>query len=340
MRSLKERLARATSHLRQPKESLISIHEARMPPRIVFLAGPTGCGKTALSLLLAEGLAGEIVCADSMQIYRGMDIGTAKATLLERGRVPHHLIDIRPVSSPFSVVDYYYTAQQIIDEIQGRGKLPIVVGGAGFYIHSLIYGPPSGPPSVPDVRLALEEAMGVLGPEALYEQLLRADPDYARSITIHDRQKIVRALEIIQLTEQPVSSHSWQGREVALRGAFRAWFIHRPRQVLYERVEERCEQMVEEGLLEETAALWGQGMCENRAACHAIGYKQALVYLASERTEEDFQKFISDFKQASRHYVKRQFTWFRKEPLFKWIDVDERDVEVLVDMMIQDCRFI
>ncbi|MBS0621556.1 MAG: tRNA (adenosine(37)-N6)-dimethylallyltransferase MiaA [Verrucomicrobia bacterium] len=340
MKSLKERLIRASSHLRQPKEAGLFIQEARQPPRIVFLAGPTGCGKTALSLLLAESLQGEIVCADSMQIYQGMDIGTAKATLLERRRVPHHLIDVCPIHASFSVVDYYYTAQQTIEEIQARGKLPIVVGGAGFYIHSLLYGPPSGPPSVPDVRRSLEEALGVLGPEALYEQLLRIDPDYASSITVHDRQKIVRGLEIIQLTGLPVSAHSWQGREVAVRGAFRAWFIHRPRSILYERVEERCEQMVEEGLLAETEALCEQGMRDNRAACHAIGYKQALAYLDSERTEEDFAKFMSDFKQASRHYVKRQFTWFRKEPLFKWIDVDERDVEVLVEMMIQDCRLI
>ncbi len=336
---LEEKLGRVSwEGVFRPQELLIPAGEEKKEPLMIFLAGPTGCGKTALSLLLAEGLNGEIVSADSMQVYRGMDIGTAKATPIDRSRIPHHMIDVCDISEPFSVVDYYCQAQDCVEEIQGRGKLPIVVGGAGFYMHAMLYGPPNGPPSVPEVREQLEAEVERFGPEALYDVLLKQDPNYAATITPGDRHKIVRALEIIQLTGQLVSDLSWKQREPCMAGDYRAWFIHRPRDVLYARVEERCENMVEHGLIEETRALLEQGLGENRSAAQAIGYRQAIAYLESEESEADLAQFLNDFKKASRRYVKRQFTWFRHEPLFRWIDVDLHDMEVLVDMMIQDCK--
>ncbi len=319
---------------------MVPVDRHQKQPKTIFLAGPTGCGKTALSLLLAEGLQGEIVSADSMQVYLGMDIGTAKATLLERTRIRHHLIDICDVSNPFSVVEFYGAAQDAISDIQSRGKIPIVVGGCGFYMHSLLYGPPTGPPSVPEVRARLESEMEHRGADILFRRLSDLDPDYAATITVNDRHKIIRALEIMTLTSQPVSSFSWKARGPQLSGAYRAWFIHRPRPTLYERVEDRCDHMIEEGIIAETEALLKKGLRTNPTAAQAIGYRQAIEYLDSARTEADHASFVADFKKSSRRYIKRQFTWFRREPLFRWIDIEVHDMEVLVDMMISDCRLL
>ena len=319
---------------------MVPINRQQKQPKMIFLAGPTGCGKTALSLLLAEGLQGEIVSADSMQIYIGMDIGTAKATLIERTHIRHHLIDICEVSNPFSVVEFYSAAQDAINDIQSRGKIPIIVGGCGFYMHALLYGPPTGPPSVPEVRARLESEMEHRGPDILFRRLRDLDPDYAATITVNDRHKIIRALEIMTLTSQPVSSFSWKARGPQLSGPYRAWFIHRPRPTLYKRVEERCDHMIEEGLIAETEALLKKGLRTNPTAAQAIGYRQAIEYLDSPQTDADYATFVADFKKASRRYIKRQFTWFRREPLFRWLDIEVHDMEVLVDMMIQDCRLL
>lgn len=321
-----------------PLEKKLRQESGKGVGKTIFLAGPTGCGKTEVSLLLAEALNGEIVSCDSMQIYKGMDIGTAKVTLAEQQRVPHHMIDVQPVSEPYNVVDYYYAAQQTIDRLRDEGKVPIVVGGAGFYLHSLLYGPPNGPPSVGKLRESLEKEMEKCGAEEMYRQLAEKDPDYAETITPHDRHKIIRALEIMELTKGRVSSLSWQSRTPVIEGDFRCWFLYRPRPVLYQRVEERCDQMLEEGLLEEVKRLDEEGLRGNRTAAQAIGYRQALDYLDSDQSEQAREKMVCDFKKASRHYVKRQFTWFRKEALFHWLDVDAHDMEVLVDMMVQDCK--
>lgn len=333
-----EELTVITAHFWLPLACKIPTEEQQKKKKVILLAGPTACGKTELAVHLAEELDGEIISADSMQVYRGMDIGTAKATLLQRVQVPHHLIDIRNVSEPFNVVDFYYAARQLCNEIQARGKVPIVVGGAGFYFHTLLYGPPAGPPSVDEVRLKLEEQMQMIGAEEMYRRLQNEDPAYAATITPHDRQKIVRALEIMALTGNPVSSFSWKNRTPTLEGDYRCWFIYRPRPTLYQRVEERCEQMVREGFIEEVEELEKRGIRENLSAAQAIGYRQCLDYLATPRTQEDYEHFMSEFKQASRHYVKRQFTWFRQEPLFRWINVDVHDPEVVVDLLVKECQ--
>ncbi|MGE3954023.1 MAG: tRNA (adenosine(37)-N6)-dimethylallyltransferase MiaA [Parachlamydiales bacterium] len=321
-----------------PQEQKLPTEKGRERRRMIFIAGPTGCGKTALSLLLAEELGGEIISADSMQIYRGMNIGTAKARPEQLAKIPHHMVDIRDLDEPFSVVDYYYEAEQAITRIEGRGKVPIVVGGAGFYLHALLYGPPSGPPSVPALRQQFEAEIDIRGADEMYNRLVQIDPDYAETITPTDRQKIVRALEIISLTGGPVSQFSWRGRAPLVQGDFRCWFLCRQRDLLYQRVEERCEEMVQAGLLEEVERLLSKGLRENRSASQSIGYRQAIEYLDSRRTPADYERFMQSFKTASRRYVKRQFTWFRKEPLFKWLDADAYDIEVLVDMMVQDWR--
>jgi tRNA dimethylallyltransferase len=226
------------------------LHDVKQKKKkVILLAGPTGSGKTALSFILAQNLDNcEIISADSMQVYRGMDIGTAKATPEQLSQVPHHLIDIRHVSEPFNVVDFYYEARHCMESILSRGNCPIVVGGAGFYFRALLYGPPSGPPSIPIVRKALEEEMEILGIDALFSTLQQKDPEYSATITRGDRHKIIRALEIITLTREPVSKFSWKCRTPPCDYDYRCWFVYRPRDSLYKSIEQRCDRMLQEGL--------------------------------------------------------------------------------------------
>lgn len=304
--------------------------------RVIILSGPTACGKSELSTLLAETINGEVVSADSIQVYRNMDIGTAKVTKEQCRDVPHHLIDIRDVHEPFNVVDFYFEARNCCRQILDREAIPIITGGSGFYIHSLIYGPPSGPPSVPEVRDRLEKEMEHLGPDHLYKKLRQLDLVYANSITKRDKQKIIRGLEIIALTGKRVSELSWKARYKPQNFDFRCWFLYRPKEKLYERVEKRCDEMLEAGFLDEVRELEKQGLRENSSAAQAIGYRQALDFLDTKQTKEDYDTFVQTFKKASRKYVKRQFTWFRREPMFRWLDLDMHDPEVAVEMIRQD----
>ena len=240
------------------------------------------------------------------------------------------------IKDEFNVVDFYYEARQCCRDILGRDGVPIIVGGSGFYIHSFLYGPPSGPPSVPEVRNAIEKEFDELGADAMFQRLRALDPQYASSITKHDRQKIVRALEIMTLGGKRVSELSWKGRRKPKNFDFRCWFLYRPRDKLYQRIEERCDQMLDEGFLEEVKKMKELGLEENSSASQAIGYRQALQYLQTNQTEEDYEAFAQSFKRSSCKYAKRQFTWFRKEPLFRWLDLDMHDPEIAADMIRQD----
>lgn len=314
----------------------------RKKKRVIVIAGPTCCGKSRLAMELARAMDGEIISADSMQVYRGMDIGTAKADLEDRLLVPHHLIDICAIEDNFNVVDFFYEARKSCQMILDRGNVPIVAGGSGFYLHALLYGPPSGPPSVPEVRKALEDEIELLGSEVLYARLTELDPLYAKSITKNDKQKIVRALEIIALTNKKVSKMSWKGRRKPQNYDFHCWFLHMPRDKLYERIDKRCDKMLKNGFLDEVKRLEGMGLRENSSASQAIGYRQALDFLLTAQTQQDYENFVKTFKQATRHYAKRQFTWFRKEPLFedRWLDVDLHDHEVVFDIIKKDYEIL
>jgi len=304
--------------------------------KVLILAGPTAVGKSDMAVQLARKLDGEIINGDSMQVYRGMNIGTAKPSKHELEEVPHHLIDINEVSSPFNVVDFYYFAGQAIQSIHARNKVPIVVGGSGFYLHTLIYGPPSGPPSIAEVRLHFENEWKSVGAEAMYEQLKQLDPSYAKTITNADRQKIIRALEIIAVTGKPVSELEWHKKETPLHHDFRCWFLSRSREKLYERINVRCETMLSRGLVHEVEGLLKMGLEKNASAAQAIGYRQTLEYLRSSKTEADYNAFVHSFKLASRRYAKQQFTWFRKEHLFRWMDVELHDKETAMEMILND----
>lgn len=303
--------------------------------KVIVISGPTAVGKTKHSIQIAKKMGGEIISADSMQVYRGMDIGTAKVTEQEKEGVVHYLIDIRDINEQFSVMDFYREAHNSIREILAKGATPIVVGGTGFYLHALIYGPPQGPPSVPEVREKLEEEMRNEGTEALFQRLKEADPDYAKTITGADRHKIVRALEIISLTNKKVSDFPKVTQEETPYD-FRCWFLYRPKEFLYPNIEMRCDEMIAHGFIEEVKKLEELGLRKNQIAAQAIGYRQCLDFLSSERSAGDFETFVAAFKRASRRYAKRQFTWFKKEPLFRWLDVEKIPLERCVEMIIQD----
>ncbi|MEZ5315533.1 MAG: tRNA (adenosine(37)-N6)-dimethylallyltransferase MiaA [Chlamydiales bacterium] len=305
-------------------------------PKVILLAGPTGSGKTELSLILAEMLKGEIVSADSIQVYRGMDIGTAKVSEKDRLRIPHHLIDIRHIQESFNVVDFYFEAKQSINSILARNRIPIVVGGSGFYFRVLINGPPQGPPSFSDLRDALKKEMDTLGHEAMYQRLKKADPKYAASITANDRQKVIRALEILILTGDKVSKIQWTRQSAYRDYTYHSWFIYHPREILYPNLDIRCEQMIEAGLIEEVEELETQGLRMNVSASQAIGYRQCLTFLESSKSPQEYKNFLQKFKIASRHYAKRQFTWFRKEPIFQWLDINVHDLEIIAEIIADE----
>lgn len=304
-------------------------------PKIIVIAGPTCVGKTRYSIQIAQVMGGEIISADSMQVYKDMDIGTAKAMEKERALVPHHLIDIRELSERFNVADFYKEAMEAIHQILGRGHVPIVVGGTGFYIHALIYGPPQGPPSEPELRGQLEKEMSEGGSDMLYDRLSSLDPDYASQITRGDRHKIIRALEIIALTNQRVSQFP-KAEVPTEQYDFRCWFLTLPKEILYPHIEMRCDEMIAAGLVDEVKRLLEKGLKNNPSASQAIGYRQCIEFLESPQSAEDFDAFVASFKQASRHYAKRQFTWFRSEPLFRWLDLEQFPMERVIEIIIQD----
>jgi len=271
-----------------------------------------------------------------MQVYRGMDVGTAKASAESRALIAHHLIDICDVEKTFNVAEFYKLVQEAFHEITVRENVPIVVGGSGFYIHALLYGPPSGPPSQPEVRSQLERQMRELGAEVLYERLQMFDPIYAASISEFDRHKIIRALEIMALSERRVSDFPKANKLEEQGYDFRCWFLYYPRERLYSRIDLRCEEMLHKGFLDEVRELEKKGLRQNISASQAIGYRQALEYLSTPQTPQDYQNFVTEFKKATRHYAKRQFTWFRKEPLFRWLNIDEHPTERLKELILQD----
>ncbi len=304
--------------------------------KVIVLAGPTAIGKSVLAMALAKKIGGEIIVADSVQVYHGLDIGTAKPSISDRLEIPHHLVDIRDLDESFNVVDFYYEARMSCQKTLNRDNVPIVVGGTGFYLHALLFGPPNGPPPVPELRKTLFDECERLGASALLERLKKLDPIYANSITKNDTQKIIRALEIITLTGKTVSELSWKNRRVAKTYDFRCWFLHRPKGDLYKRIEDRCDFMLLEGFLEEVKSLMDKGLKNNVSASQAIGYRQAIEFFNTPQSKDDYAHFVTSFKQASRHYAKRQLTWFRKEPLFRWLDLSQQSMEEALNVILKD----
>ena len=288
-----------------------------MSKRIVVVAGPTASGKTELSLALAERLNGEIVSADSMQIYRGMDIGTAKPTIGGRLGIPHHMLDVAEPGDDWSVSRYEQQASNCVDDILRRGRLPILCGGTGLYINAVISGAgfqASGADS--GVRAALEKQWDAQGADAMCARLRAVDPESAARLHPNDRRRIIRALEVYELTGETISEHNRRTRERPPRyDAVMLGLKTDPRDVLYQRIDRRVGKMVEQGLIEEVRSLWQRGVLKGTAA-QAIGYKELIDYFESRKTLDEALRAI---QQKSRNYAKRQLTWFQADDRIHWI---------------------
>ncbi len=306
--------------------------------KILVVCGPTAVGKTRLGIELAREYGGEIVSADSMQIYRRMDIGTAKATKAERAAVPHHMLDVAEPEENWSVARYVAEASRCCDEILARGKLPVLVGGTGLYIDSLIAGRDFAENDGDDnLREQLNADYERLGGEAMWEKLKAVDPDRAGKLAPSDRRRIVRALEVWTLTGRTITAHDEETRRLPPRyEAGRIVLTYADRAALYARIDRRVDEMAEEGLFEEVEALLRSGVPADCTAMQAIGYKEAARALRGEISRAEALDLI---KQASRRYAKRQLTWFRRaenalwiewpgEPDFPWAMEKIRDSEI------------
>jgi tRNA dimethylallyltransferase len=280
---------------------------------VIAIVGPTAVGKSELSLTLARTLDGEVVNADSMQLYAGMDIGTAKLTRAERGGVAHHLLDIWPVTMTASVSEYQRLARAAIDDIRGRGRTPILVGGSGLYVRAAIDNL-QFPATDPQVRASLEDELAQVGPGVLHARLTGLDPAAAAAILPGNGRRIVRALEVIELSGRPFSATLPDFEPVY---TVIQLGVTMPRPELDQRIGERVARMWERGLVGEVRGLEAAGLRAGRTARRALGYAQVLAFLAGSLTEAEA---ASQTVLATRRFVRRQLSWFRRDPRISWLD--------------------
>jgi tRNA dimethylallyltransferase len=283
-------------------------------PLLVVLLGPTASGKTSLSLTLAERFDGEIVSCDSVTVYRGLEVGSAKPSAAERQRRPHHLLDVAEPDSFYTAGDYSRDARQAIAGIASRGKLPIVSGGAGLYLRALLQGLFPGPQRSEALRQRLEQRVASRGPLRLHRILKRLDPASAARIHAHDVPKVIRAIEVTLSAAQPMSQAWQQGSEPLLGYRILRLGLNPDRQRLYARINARAEGMFAQGLVEETRHLLAR--YGPTPALASLGYRQATSFLGGQMTLEEA---IAAASQGHRNYAKRQLTWFRREPEVVWL---------------------
>ena len=304
---------------------------------LIILAGPTAVGKTALSIRLAKTAGAEIISADSMQVYRHMDIGSAKITKEEMAGVPHYLVDVLEPEEEFNVVRFQQMAKEAADKIWAKGKIPLVVGGTGFYIQALLYDidftENDGDESY---RRKLEQkASDEQGACELYEMLKTADPGSAREIHPHNIKRVIRALEFYHQTGRKISEHNETQRRKESPYNYAYFVLTDDRGRLYERIDRRVDLMMEQGLLEEVRALRERGVRKDSTAMQGLGYKELYAYLDGEYPLDEAVRII---KRDTRHFAKRQITWFKREKNVVWADrsVIGQDDEKLADYML-DC---
>jgi len=294
--------------------------------RVGFVVGPTGIGKSALTLDIAERLGAEIVNADSRLLYRGMDIGTAKPGPAERRRVPHHLIDVCAPDQPLDVARFCELARQAIEEIARRGRPVMVTGGSGFYLKVLKRGIFSGPPAAPEIRRELNALAAEHGVEYLYRQLSEVDSESAGRVEPRDLYRIVRALEVFRLTGIPISAH--QRRHAFAEPVYETLTVglHLPRERLYQAIDRRFDEMIAAGLVEETRTLLAAGYRPEAPPLSTIGYKHVASALRGELTMDEA---VALAKRDTRRLAKRQLTWFRRDPEIVWVDAEGRAQQAL-----------
>jgi tRNA dimethylallyltransferase len=291
-------------------------------PIVLFVVGPTASGKSALAVALAKKLGGEVLSADSMLVYKGMDIGTAKPTKKERGGIRHHGLDLIPPTKSFSVFTYRQFALKAIKDIVKRGKIPIVAGGTGFYIRALLEGLSPLPGSCAPIRRELEREAQTRGLPALYERLLKLDPSRAKAIGPHNQRRILRALEIYQVSGKKPSEalHKTPGLlELGYKPVVVG--IHRDREALYQKINRRVDAMFQKGLVREVKRLGRKKL--SKTALQGVGYKETLDWIRHQG-EEPLVEVKNRIKQTTRHFAKRQWTWFKREKDIRWIWWPER----------------
>lgn len=285
-----------------------------MEPLLVAIVGPTGSGKTALSLVLAEHFGGEIVNCDSVAVYREFSIGTAKPTAEERARAPHHLLDILSPEEFMTAGEYARRGREVLNDIKSRGRLPIVVGGTGLYLRALLEGLFAGPERSEGLRQRLRKRADKKGAEHLHRMLRRLDPAAAARIHANDTPKVIRALEVCISARAPMTELWKEGRDPLTGFRILRLGLNPDRNALYTRINERCRSMFDAGLVDETRELMAR--YPDAWALSSLGYKQAAQYL---RGEIDLKLALWAAQQSHRNYAKRQLTWFRREPDVQWM---------------------
>ena len=303
-----------------------------MKPLIV-LTGPTAVGKTALSISLAKAIGGEIISADSMQVYKYMDIGTAKIRPEEMEGIPHHLIDVLDPKVAFNVAMFKDMAKQAVEEIYSRGHIPIIVGGTGFYIQALLYDIDfSEEDSNQELRNELEVLANEKGSEYLHSLLQEVDPESADQIHHHNVKRVIRAIEYFRMHGEKISVHNERERMKKSPYQFLYFVLTHDRQILYDRIEKRIDQMMEEGLLAEVDKLLKMGYDPELVSMQGLGYKEFVPYFKGECTLDES---VYVLKRDTRHFAKRQLTWFRRERDVRWLDKNKiaSEAEILNEIL-------
>lgn len=308
---------------------------------LLILTGPTAVGKTALSIQLAKAVGGEIVSADSMQVYRHMDIGSAKVTEEEMEGIPHYLIDVLDPQDDFNVATFQTLACQAMDEIYSRGNIPIITGGTGFYIQALLYDIDFKENNEKNpIRKELEQLAKELGdkaPGTLHEKLSHIDPEAARQIHANNIKRVIRAIEYFEQTGEKISEHNEEMHQKESPYNFLYYVLTRDRKTLYERIDKRVDIMIANGLVKEIEKLKAMGCHRGQTSMQGLGYKEILDYLDGSCTLDEAVYIL---KRDTRHFAKRQLTWFRRERDVRWLDLDryQGNTDLILKDILKDCE--
>ena len=309
-----------------------------MKQPMIVLTGPTAVGKTSLSISLAKAVNGEIISADSMQVYKKMDIGSAKIRSEEMQGIPHYLVDVLEPEEEFHIVKFQQMAKKAMEDIYSRGKIPILVGGTGFYIQAVTKDIDfTEAQQENDYRKELEALAEEKGGEHLHEMLRKVDPVSADAIHAHNVKRVIRALEFYHQNGSPISAHNEEQKQHESPYNLAYFVLNMPRELLYERIDLRVDQMMKEGLLEEVSRLKEEGCHRGMVSMQGLGYKEILAYLDGEYPLEEAVRVL---KRDTRHFAKRQLTWFRREQELTWVNKDQFSYQEdqILDYMLEICR--
>ena len=309
-----------------------------MKKPLIVLTGPTAVGKTRLSISLAKAIGGEIISADSMQVYKKMDIGSAKIRSEEMQGIPHYLVDVLEPEEEFHIVKFQQMAKKAMEDIYSRGKIPILVGGTGFYIQAVTKDIDfTEAQQENDYRKELEALAEEKGGEHLHEMLRKVDPVSADAIHAHNVKRVIRALEFYNQNGSPISAHNEEQKQHESPYNLAYFVLNMPRELLYERIDLRVDQMMKEGLLEEVSRLKEEGCHRGMVSMQGLGYKEILAYLDGEYPLEEAVRVL---KRDTRHFAKRQLTWFRREQELTWVNKDQFSYQEdqILDYMLEICR--